>query len=177
MMINDEFNQMVDAVTTRRCDGCSLCCTALEIFDLPFPKPMGQECPHLNCGQCVIYKTRPESCRTFYCTWRLSEFLHAGVPKKFRPADCGFVLHWDKGVSPLITLFHDPKRPRAWLKHKWALEKLARNTNCAIVIGGGDQATHFITPRGRWFARADHPQFFHDREIGVPSIEFLPRRK
>lgn len=170
--VDDNFNTMVDVVTTRRCTNCDLCCTALEIFDLPGGKPMGAHCPNnIDCG-CAIYKSRPQTCRAFYCTWRLSEFLNAGVPASFQPMLAGFVLHWDKGNAPFMTLFKDPKRPNEWVKRKRALEKLSRNTNVAIVIGGGKEATHYVTPMGRWVARADHPELFTDEQTGIPRSEF-----
>lgn len=109
----------------------------------------------------------------FYCTWRLSELIHAGVPETFKPELCGFVLHWDKGASPMMTLFKDPDRPDAWQKRIKALEKLARNNNVAIVIGGGTEATHIVTPKGNWILRSKYPEFFNDTSVGVPQSEFL----
>ena len=170
----DQFNELIDRATTRRCDGCSLCCTALEVFDLPGGKPMGQRCPALDaCGRCEVYASRPETCRVFYCAWRLSEPLELDVPDELRPADCGFVIHWDRVISPtLMTLFIDPDRPRRWTRYRHALEQLARRHDAAIAIGGGTEATYVLAPSGRWFARADFPELFRGVEVGVPSTEF-----
>lgn len=165
---------IVDAMTTRRCGDCSLCCTALEVVELK--KPIGVRCEHLDsCGACSIYDKRPKGCRVFYCTWRLAEFLNVRVPDVMKPNACGYVLHWDKGASPLATLFVDPERPNAWTKHKRKLEWFARVNNVAIVIGGGAQCTHFVTPKGNWFARTDYPLYFDTGQgnIGIPSEEFV----
>lgn len=165
---------MVDAMTKRRCDGCSECCTLLEVPELL--KPIGHRCVHLNDKErCSIYANRPTGCRVFYCTWRIAEVLKIRVPNDMHPNVCGFVLHWDKGASPLCTAFVDPKRPKLWLKSKRRLEWFSRINNCAIVIGGGNEATHFVCPSGRWFSRADFPLYFQadgGRAIGVPAAEF-----
>lgn len=167
----DETPAMVDMLTSKRCGECNLCCTAMEVFELN--KPIGERCTHLNeCGKCSIYATRPTSCKVFYCTWRLQEILSVKLPWDLKPDKCGFVLHWDRGNSPLCTLFPDPKRPKAWLQHKRWLEKFARTYDCAIVIGGGAQCTHMVTPMGRWISRADYPLYFRDGEIGIPRSEF-----
>lgn len=171
------YAEMVDKATTRRCGDCHLCCTALEVFDLPSgePKPLGCRCPNmLHDGKCSIYESRPMTCRLFYCSWRLSEFLHFGVRASMKPERCGFVLHYDRRRSFIMTLFPDPKRPKEWVKWKKALEKLARNNNCAVVIGGGNEATHYVTPKGTWVSRADFPHYFDTPQgIGVPTTEFI----
>lgn len=173
-LFGDDYPRLMDEKTTRRCDGCDLCCTALEVFELR--KPMGTRCSHLIEGRCAVYNDRPLTCRVFYCSWRASELLNMKIPQGLRPNDVGFVLHWNKGASPLMTLFVDPERPDAWKAHKKALKKIARSNDCAVVIGGGSEATAFVTPRGNWYYRRDRPSLFGPgARIGVPAQEFFRR--
>jgi hypothetical protein len=51
----------------RKCDGCTVCCTALAVEDLG--KPYYVRCEHLKEGGCGIYPTRPNSCKTYQCVW------------------------------------------------------------------------------------------------------------
>lgn len=171
----DQMPALVDMMTTKRCGTCHLCCTAMEVYELE--KPIGEHCQHLDeCGKCGIYTERPNSCKVFYCTWRLQEMLSLKLPWDMKPERCGYVLHWDRGASPLCTLFPDPKRPYAWKQHKRKLEAFARDNDCAIVIGGGGTASHMVTPMGRWIARADFPLYFTRTEVGIPASEFRSRQ-
>lgn len=175
--------QIVDALTTRRCGGCDLCCTACAVLDMTPPKPMGERCTHMvqgACGSCGIYENRPPTCFEFYCTWRLSELIMprrggSGIPDRLFPAKCGFVLHWPNPFDVIMTLFKDPARPNRWTKYVRELKRIARDNDIAIAIGGADEATHVIAPSGRIFSRADFPELFRGVEVGVPEQEFKRR--
>lgn len=52
----------------RQCGECNACCVAPCAEDLG--KPGNVPCKHLN-GNCTIYDTRPEVCRTFQCAWKV----------------------------------------------------------------------------------------------------------
>ena len=171
----DVFTQLVDLNTTRRCNDCDVCCTALEVFDLQPPKKIGERCQH-QCNDkagCQIYDNRPKSCKEFYCTWRMAEVIKIFIPNRLKPSKCGFVLSWDPMVNPvLMTLFKDPKRPDAWKKYKRELEAIAKENNVCIGIGGGYDATHVLSPRGNWFDRKLFPWLFNGLSVGVPREEF-----
>lgn len=56
----------------RDCGECTACCVDLAIAELN--KADGVACQHLvagACGACGIYETRPNTCRTWFCGWRL----------------------------------------------------------------------------------------------------------
>lgn len=176
---DDAYVELIDSVTVRRCGDCDLCCSAMEVFDLVPPKPLGCRCPH-QCASgpgCTIYESRPSTCKVFYCLWRAGSTVGITVPHDLYPARCGFVLVWDLTNNPYIcTAFLDPQRPKKWVHYKRDLEKLARKWNCGIAIGGGDTASHVLTPMGSWFARADFPELFVGLEIGIPREEFINGR-
>jgi len=70
----------------RNCDGCTACCTSLAVPE--YDKKTNDACEHICIG-CNIYAERPESCRTFRCTW-----LSEGTGFKelsMRPDRCGVV--------------------------------------------------------------------------------------
>jgi hypothetical protein len=54
----------------RDCGDCVACCVDLAIAELD--KPDGVRCRNLAAGGgCAIYETRPATCRTWFCGWRL----------------------------------------------------------------------------------------------------------
>lgn len=82
----------------RSCGACTACCTALGVTELG--KPMGARCIHVrdanppaSFGGCVIYASRPPSCRAYECGW-----LQGALPEEFRPDVVGFVI--DPWVQP-----------------------------------------------------------------------------
>lgn len=170
-----EFVKIVDMNTVRRCGKCDLCCKALEVFDLTPKKPMGHRCPHqrkVGTG-CEIYKKRPHTCKVFYCAWRAGDLAGVHLPDKLYPAECGFVISYDPTLNPIFaTVFLDPDRPNAWAMYKPELEDMAEKNNIGVVIGGGDSATHVVSPKRHWFSRVDWPGFFNGYHVGLPSIEF-----
>lgn len=61
---------MAKRVVRRACDGCSACCTTKGIPSLG--KRPWKPCHAIaEGGGCRIYGTRPNECRSYYCTWRL----------------------------------------------------------------------------------------------------------
>ena len=59
------------ALSQRRCDSCTVCCTELQIETPELRKPAGTACKHLCATGCGIYETRPPVCQQFLCGWRL----------------------------------------------------------------------------------------------------------
>lgn len=70
---------------TRRCDGCTECCTILGVVELH--KPMMTRCRHEMVGGCSVYAHRPETCAEFLCLWR-----EGWGTDEMRPDKCGFML-------------------------------------------------------------------------------------
>ena len=59
-------------VPDRTCGTCNVCCVALTINDKALQKVQGYRCRNtLPDKGCAIYDTRPDTCRTFFCGWRL----------------------------------------------------------------------------------------------------------
>jgi len=63
-------------VPGRECGSCGTCCEVPVIDDKELQKPAGAVCVHLAKGQgCTIYQTRPQTCRGYYCGWRMLSSL------------------------------------------------------------------------------------------------------
>lgn len=59
-------------VPDRACGACTICCKHLLLDTPEVKKAYGELCPHCVKGSgCQIYETRPTSCRSWYCGWRV----------------------------------------------------------------------------------------------------------
>jgi hypothetical protein len=59
-------------VPGRECGECTACCTVLHIDDPELQKPAGITCANCAAGKgCTIYQTRPKTCRSWFCGWRV----------------------------------------------------------------------------------------------------------
>jgi len=169
----------------RSCDGCDLCCTAPSISELD--KPPGEPCKHL-CGEagtsCSIYSSRPPVCRDFYCLWRMTDMI---LPSWLRPADCGFMLAFNRrDVWPGVVTAHlDPARPEAW-RNEWAMTvfaALAERWNCLVAIGQSPGCVAIFCPNGTMIdLDAYKPEeramlVGEDGWVGAPDYVFGPDRR
>lgn len=69
-------------VADRSCGSCNVCCVVPKIDEPALQKLPGCRCPNaLWNGACAIYETRPETCRGFFCGWRLLPW----VDERLRP--------------------------------------------------------------------------------------------
>ena len=65
-------------VADRACGDCHVCCVSLTINEPALRKVQGYRCSNLSAGGgCSIYETRPHTCRSFYCGWRLLKWVRA----------------------------------------------------------------------------------------------------
>ena len=71
--------------TLRKCGDCKECCTVIGVTEIE--KPKDTPCPNLCRKGCSIYESRPESCRTFQCSWTQGLGSH-----KHRPDRAGVVV-------------------------------------------------------------------------------------
>ena len=78
-----------DLVPGRSCGTCNVCCIALTIDEPTLRKPQGFRCRNAQPdNSCAIYDARPPTCRSFFCGWRLFEW----VPEALRPDRSGVLL-------------------------------------------------------------------------------------
>lgn len=69
-------NPEAHLVPGRECGSCNACCISLTIDDEGLQKPQGYRCPHAaDDNSCTIYQARPQSCRSFFCGWRLLKWV------------------------------------------------------------------------------------------------------
>lgn len=77
----------LDAREQRPCGTCRACCTALAVIELQ--KPDYTRCRHECASGCAIYEQRPESCRHFFCLWKIPGWL---LQDEDRPDQLGVVV-------------------------------------------------------------------------------------
>lgn len=66
-------------VPQRECGECTVCCIEPTIEDPELVKLPGVKCQHLaKAGGCTIYKSRPETCKKWFCMWRFLPTLDDG---------------------------------------------------------------------------------------------------
>jgi hypothetical protein len=65
----DITGREAEFVPERACGTCTVCCYALPIDNEELQKLPGEVCANCNGRGCVIYETRPRTCREFYCGW------------------------------------------------------------------------------------------------------------
>jgi len=85
----------------RHCGSCVECCRVIPL-DLPeLAKPTGVLCGY--CGEgagCGVHAIRPQTCRTWFCVWRMVELSDA-----WRPDRSGIIVRPDGLTHGEITLF------------------------------------------------------------------------
>jgi hypothetical protein len=85
-----------ELVAGRECGSCNVCCVALTIDDPALQKPQGYRCKNARRdNSCAIYETRPRTCRTFFCGWRMLKWVRAPL----RPDTSGVLVRLHKEIS------------------------------------------------------------------------------
>jgi hypothetical protein len=84
-------------VPGRECGSCKVCCVALTIDDPELQKAQGHRCRNARRdNSCAIYETRPNTCRTFFCGWRLLKWIR----EPMRPDASGVLVRMHRQISP-----------------------------------------------------------------------------
>lgn len=72
------------------CGSCTACCSTVPVKEIGLDAfvrcPNLRSLPEMTIG-CSIYQTRPRSCRTWSCSWLISD-----LPEKYKPSRVGIVL-------------------------------------------------------------------------------------
>jgi hypothetical protein len=127
------------------CGDCRLCCKLLEVQEID--KPFLKWCPHAKAGTgCSIYADRPQSCRTFVCTWLASQsrVVEERMTPELRPDRCGVIFAPIDEVDPegRLHVHVDPNRPMAWARKdvkRW-LERIV-SRGITIILSVGEKRT------------------------------------
>ena len=139
MARQDVKKQIAKATSERACGDCTACCTAQGVKELE--KPAGVACAHLTPAQtsCSRYATRPESCRSWSCLWRVGFFDE----QKDRPDQRGLVFDVT-GKLPAVwpgpthqALVAREARPGAFEENAAWLDKLSSTTVVVLVFREG----------------------------------------
>jgi len=77
-----KVSERLALVPDRTCGSCNVCCVVSKIDEPALQKLPGCRCRNaLSNGACAIYAARPETCRGFFCGWRLLSW----VDERLRP--------------------------------------------------------------------------------------------
>lgn len=121
------------AIPTRSCDGCALCCKLGEIPDF---KPYNAWCQFCSTHQgCDAYDARPAPCRDFYC-----HYLTSDLGEEWRPSTCGMVVSVHAGEPSRLTVSVDPDRPERWREEPYLAQIMHWSRQGAVTIMVGDAA-------------------------------------
>lgn len=86
-------------VPDRICGCCNVCCVVPKIDEPALQKLPGSRCRNARPdGACAIYETRPETCRSFFCGWRLLSW----VDERLRPDQSGVFIRLTKDEDLLV---------------------------------------------------------------------------
>jgi hypothetical protein len=148
---------LFDASVTRRCGGCTLCCTMLPIAEIE--KPRDVRCKHVRFGKgCSIYANRPFSCRHWQCSWLLEPEL---LPGKLRPDHSRVIfdpspdyidtVHNETGERQQWTVFQcwcDPHHPTAYRAPavRKVIEAIADRKGLPTLVRIGANALLVVAP-------------------------------
>jgi len=125
---------------TDRCGGCTLCCTVLEIPELP--KPAWTDCPNCTSTSCSVWESKPISCQRFVCLW----YAHSKFPDSLRPDHCGVVFE-PAGKRVLLAMINQDN-PNAWKEGiAWTLIKKFVADGTAVIVQIKSEK-HFLLPEG-----------------------------
>ena len=106
-----------------------MCCKLLGIVELD--KPQQTVCPNCDIGErCVVYPSRPPSCRNFYCAYLVTEL----VPDYWKPATSKMVLEIDVSTHR-ISVHVDAARKEAWKREPYYSDIKRWATNNALQNG------------------------------------------
>lgn len=85
----------------RTCGGCVECCRFIPL-DLPeLSKPTGSLCAYCVDGAgCSVHEVRPQTCRTWFCVWRV-----VALSEAWRPDRSGIIVRPDGLTTGEITLY------------------------------------------------------------------------
>ena len=116
-----------------------MCCKVYTIRELN--KPAGRLCVHAEGGRgCKIYNDRPDTCRGFYCMWRVDPTLGP----EWKPETARFVVSLDLLGFNALRISPDAHRPDAWRKEPyystitgWARKFCPENQKVLVVDTSG----------------------------------------
>jgi len=142
-MSETRFPRLPSPLAERSCGECNVCCYALTIDEPALAKPQGVRCQHtLSDLSCAIYGSRPDTCRNFWCGWRLFRWVRATL----RPDQSGVLIRARYHVSATegerAGVVFSLLTPRA-LEAEGLLESIA-----AAVSGGLIVHLHIPGPAG-----------------------------
>lgn len=96
----------------RTCGECTVCCVELEIHDPELTKADEVACPHMLAGGCGIYASRPGTCASWFCGWRLLNMGEGLRPDRSNVLMIPEMCHepgYQKGGLKLVPVGGDPE--------------------------------------------------------------------
>lgn len=131
----------MELVADRECDECTACCKHLTIETTGLLK-----LPNINCenlmknGGCGIYQDRPQTCRNWYCAWRVLPELG----NDWRPDKSGVMLEFSDERFPGVfanrigfrfTIIDKNKASKNIELAKFLKRQILRGIPCLLAYG------------------------------------------
>jgi hypothetical protein len=91
-----EKKELLKSWKGRSCDGCTACCSVLGVTELG--KSAYEECRHTCATGCSIYASRPYTCSTYACAWKIG-----ALPEEFYPPKMGIVVDTTNELNVLTV--------------------------------------------------------------------------
>jgi hypothetical protein len=117
------------------CGDCTLCCKLLHIESTKSPAgKMCSECDP-NGERCKIYNLRPQECRNFNCSWKLTKSVH----RNSRPDQCHAI--WEPIDYDTMFVTQDPDYPISDITLK-QIQYFVDNKNSVALYIPGTRIVH-----------------------------------
>ncbi len=129
----------------RSCDGCTECCTILEIMEVESFQwtPCKHQCDH----GCAIYERRPSNCASFYCLW-----LQGFDDEEQRPDRSGLLLVEYPPEEHGLAIFETrPNVLQTRTDVEELLDQYRRMIQFARASGWNHDRLHFVPFESRGF--------------------------
>lgn len=120
-----------------------MCCDILPIKILN--KPDSVKCKYSDGKRCLIYPTRPISCKNYFCYWTLNDNLNENL----RPDKCGVIFEEVKNTDIILAITDHrgivQKNKELLLEFTNSLLSKGRPV---IVTSYTNAPKYFLTPKG-----------------------------
>lgn len=158
----------MQAYPGKDCGSCTACCAVVPVKEIALAA--FARCPHLRSPPdlaigCAIYPMRPRSCRTWSCSWLISD-----LPERYKPSRIGVVID----PIPDMIRFNGKDIPAAqmWIApgHEddfrtvdavkdliWSFFDLGLAILWRIKAEGGQRARVMMLHDGKW--EVSEPQY------------------
>lgn len=132
------------------CVGCGMCCKIMTIAEIN--KGRNIWCQHFCQGKCSIYDSRPNDCVAYSCLWLDLVKVGSRPELKFKPSNCGVVIHGGTDGSHNVAEVNIGVDWRKGVAAEW-IALCSRGSN--LIVRQGTKV--YLVRDGRQVAHGDDP--------------------